>query len=55
MREISKTISVPVNGKPMDFRLTKLDAFSGAELLRMLAGMPAGGGDERLTLHTYIT
>ena len=45
MREIEKTISIPVEGKPMDFRLTKLDAFSGAELLRMLAGMPAGGGD----------
>ena len=30
MREIEKTISIPVEGKPMDFRLTKLDAFSGA-------------------------
>ncbi|MBR6914200.1 MAG: hypothetical protein IKN34_10475, partial [Treponema sp.] len=28
-------------GKPMDFRLTKLDAFSGASLLRLLAGLPA--------------
>ncbi len=40
MREITKVISVPVDGKPMDFRLTKLDAFSGAVLLRMLSGMP---------------
>ena len=39
MREIEKTISIPVEGKPMDFRLTKLDAFSGASLLRMLSGM----------------
>ena len=41
MREIIKTISIPVDGKPLDFRLTKLDAFSGASLLRMLASMPS--------------
>ena len=40
MREITKTISVPVEGKPKDFRLTKLDAFSGVTLLRMLSRMP---------------
>ena len=40
MREIEKTISIPVEGKPMDFRLTKLDAFSGASLLRMLSHLP---------------
>ena len=40
MREITKTLSVPVDGKPLDFRLTKLDAFSGASLLRLLSGMP---------------
>ena len=39
MREITKILSVPVEGKPMDFRLTKLDAFSGVFLLRMLSGM----------------
>ena len=32
MREITKTVSLPVDGKPVDFRLTKLDAFSGASL-----------------------
>ena len=36
MREIIKTISVPADGKPRDFRLTKLDAFSGIMLLRLL-------------------
>ena len=36
MREIMKVLSVLVDGKPMDFRLTKLDAFSGAALLRLL-------------------
>ena len=47
MREITKTVSVPVDGKPLDFRLTKLDAFSGAALLRLLSSVPekAAGGD----------
>ena len=44
MREITKTISAPVDGKSLDFRLTKLDAFSGAALLRMLSGMPKDPG-----------
>ena len=43
MREITRTISVSVNGKSMDFRLTKLDAFSGVTLLRLMAKMPEGG------------
>ena len=40
MREIIKTISVPVDGNSKDFRLTKLDAFSGAALLRLLSSVP---------------
>ena len=40
MREIVKTISIQVDGNPLDFRLTKPDAFSGASLLRMLSNMP---------------
>ena len=40
MREITKTLTIPVDGKKMDFRLTKLDAFSGASLLRMLSKLP---------------
>ena len=40
MREIVKTVSVHVDEKLQDFRLTKLDAFSGASLLRMLSNMP---------------
>ena len=39
MREITKVISASVDGKSMNFRLTKLDAFSGVYLLRMLSGM----------------
>ena len=46
MREIMKVLSVPVEGKSMDFRLTKLDAFSGAALLRMLSGMRKDPGDD---------
>ena len=43
MREITKTISIPLNGNPMDFRLKKLDAFSGVMLLRLMTRMPEGG------------
>ena len=46
MREIMKVLSVPVEGKSMDFRLTKLDAFSGAALLRLLSGMRKDPGDD---------
>ena len=46
MREIKKTISIPVDGKTTDFRLTKLDAFSGVALLRMLSGMRKDPGDD---------
>lgn len=37
MRTITKNISLPLDGTPTDFRLTKLDAFSGARLLKLLA------------------
>ncbi len=36
MRTITKEISLPLDGNPVRFRLTKLDAFSGAFLLRHL-------------------
>ena len=42
MREITKTLTIAADGKSMEFRLTKLDAFSGASLLRMLSHLPAG-------------
>ena len=42
MRQITKNIQLKMDGTPMDFRLTKLDAFSGAELLQLLAKTPAG-------------
>ena len=37
MRDIIKNIRMPIDGIEMDFRLTKLDAFSGAMLLQLLA------------------
>ena len=37
MRDIIKNIQLLIDGKPVDFRLTKLDAFSGASLLQLLA------------------
>ena len=46
MREIMKILPVPVDGKSQDFQLTKLDAFSGASLLRMLSGMRKNPGDD---------
>ena len=36
MRNITKTITLPVDGSPTEFRLTKLDAFSGVCLLQTM-------------------
>ena len=36
MREITKDIRITIDGTPTGFRLTKLDAFSGVSLLRLL-------------------
>ena len=37
MRDITKPLTLTLDGKPETFRLKKLDAFSGAALLRLLA------------------
>ena len=56
MRDIMKVLSVPVDGKSMDFRLTKLDAFSGASLLRMLSNMPqVSSGDSVMGFITHLS
>ena len=56
MREIAKNISILVDGKPMVFRLTKLDAFSGASLLRMLSNMPqVSSGDSVMGFITHLS
>ena len=36
MRTITKDISITIDGTPVSFRLSKLDAFSGVMLLRLL-------------------
>ena len=36
MREITKDIQLTIDGSSLGFRLTKLDAFSGVTLLRLL-------------------
>ena len=36
MRQITKDIQITIDGNPTGFRLTKLDAFSGVTLLRLL-------------------
>jgi hypothetical protein len=36
MRQITKDIEMTIDGSPLGFRLTKLDAFSGVMLLRLL-------------------
>ena len=48
MRDITKALTILIDGKPFEFRLTKLDAFSGAALLRMLSRMPEGSGVQDL-------
>ncbi len=36
MRQITKDIEMSIDGQPVGFRLSKLDAFSGITLLRLL-------------------
>ena len=36
MRQITKDIQIKIDGNPVGFRLTKLDAFSGVTLMRLL-------------------
>ena len=50
MRDIIKNIQLPIDGTSMDFRLTKLDAFSGAALLQLLTRLP--GKIEGDLIHT---
>ena len=52
MRDIIKNIRLPIDGKPVDFRLTKLDAFSGVSLLRLLIRL--NGSERRVDPGRYI-
>ena len=55
MRNIVKNIRLPIDSQQMDFRLTKLDAFSGAELLRLLAKMPEAFGSGELLAYMFVS
>ena len=41
MRQITKDIQITIDGSPIGFRLSKLDAFSGVTLLRLLMRLEA--------------
>ena len=47
MRKISKDITLTIDGRPQEFRLTKPDAFSGVEILRLLLRLQDQWGGEK--------
>ena len=53
MREITKIITLPVGEESMPFRLTKLDAFSGGRLLKLLSATQ-GKAEGNLTLYDFL-
>ena len=53
MRQITKDIELTIDGTPVGFRLSKLDAFSGVALLRLL--MRLEGQDGSLTMLDLIS
>ena len=55
MRKISKDIQIPVDGGPVSFRLTKPDAFSGVEILRLLLRLQDQRPEASLSVLDLIT
>ena len=58
MRRISKDLSLTIGGNPLSFRLTKPDAFSGVEILRLLLRLQDAQPEESpsvLDLITYLS
>lgn len=55
MRTITKDIDLSIDGEKKTFRLTKLDAFSGVELLRLLLRLQDHSPPEKLTLLDLVT
>ena len=53
MREITKMITLPISDEMMTFRLTKLDAFSGGRLLKLLSAAQ-GKAEGNLTLYDFL-
>ena len=56
MRQITKDISMKIDGQDLSFRLTKLDAFSGVSLLRLLMRLEEREGEHTiLDLVAYLS
>ena len=53
MRQITKTIQMEIDKKTYSFRIKKLDAFSGASLLRIISGYVDSGSGEDLVLSVF--
>ena len=53
MRQITKTIQMEIDKKTYSFRIKKLDAFSGASLLRMISGAVNLVNGEDLVLSVF--
>ena len=55
MRIITKDIQLPIDGSPLSFRLTKPDAFSGVEILRLLLRLQDARPEENPSVLDLIT
>ena len=55
LRRISKDLSLTIGGSPLSFRLTKPDAFSGVEILRLLLRLQDAWPDENPSVLDLIT
>ena len=55
MRTITKDIQILIDGNPQGFRLTKPDAFSGVEILRLLLRLQDARPEENLSVLDLIT
>ena len=55
MRIITKDIQLPIDGSPLSFRLTKPDAFSGVEILRLLLRLQNAKPEENSSVLDLIT
>ena len=55
MRQITKDIQITIDGSPQSFRLTKPDAFSGVEILRLLLRLQDQRPDENPSVLDLIT
>ena len=53
MREITKTLSLPVGDDSLTFRVSKLDAFSGGRLLKLLS-LSQGKSVKALQLSDFL-